>query len=172
MKTKHAFLFFESRESSHHFLSSSLFVQNVSKCHTILERFLWSTSRVICDVCYGEEWPKKQQINAHRSLTYRAQSSYFRSQLSFFVLFCVSRRQIPKRDLAPKDTVDESNCGSFLQAVDWKAGTADGPGPKPLTDRWVTPTRKKTRLLLLNTVGVSSVLFFLRRLASGGLYLQ
>ncbi|CAM9348138.1 unnamed protein product, partial [Laminaria digitata] len=43
--------------------------------------------------------------------------------------------EIPKRGLAPKGTVDESNSGSFLQAVDWKSGTADGPGPKPLTDR-------------------------------------
>lgn len=61
------------------------------------------------------------------------------TRLLFFVFLvvrvCVSWRKIPKRDLAPKNTVDESNCGSFLQAVDWKAGTADGPGPKPLTDR-------------------------------------
>ena len=55
----------------------------------------------------------------------------------FFLCVCVFRglRQIPKRDLAPKDTVDESHSGSFLQAVDWKSGIADGPGPKPLTDR-------------------------------------
>ena len=44
-------------------------------------------------------------------------------------------RQIPRRDLAPKDTVDESRTGSFLHEVSWRAGTDDGPGPKPLTDR-------------------------------------
>ncbi|CAM9483729.1 unnamed protein product, partial [Pylaiella littoralis] len=43
--------------------------------------------------------------------------------------------EIPKRDLAPKDTVDESQTGSFLHAVDWRTGSDDGPGPKPLTDR-------------------------------------
>lgn len=32
--------------------------------------------------------------------------------------------------------MDESQTGSFLQAVDWRAGTDDGPGPKPLTDRY------------------------------------
>lgn len=45
--------------------------------------------------------------------------------------------KIPRRDLAPKNTVDESQTGSFLHAVDWRAGTDDGPGPKPLTERWV-----------------------------------
>eukprot|EP00903_Cladosiphon_okamuranus_P011263 g10621.t1 len=43
--------------------------------------------------------------------------------------------EIPRRDLAPKNTVDESQTGSFLHAVNWRAGTDDGPGPKPLTDR-------------------------------------
>lgn len=43
--------------------------------------------------------------------------------------------QVRKRDLAPKDTVDEVDADSFLHAVDWEAGTVDGPGPKPLTDR-------------------------------------
>eukprot|EP00904_Undaria_pinnatifida_P012189 jgi/Undpi1/80/HiC_scaffold_1.g00080.m1 len=43
--------------------------------------------------------------------------------------------EIHCRHPAPKDTVDESNSASFLQAVDWNAGTDDGPGPKPLTDR-------------------------------------
>lgn len=49
----------------------------------------------------------------------------------------IPSEQIPKRDLTPKDTVDESNPGSFLNAVDWDMGTSDGPGPKPLTDRYV-----------------------------------
>lgn len=44
-------------------------------------------------------------------------------------------QQITKQDLTPKDTVDESQTGSFLQGVNWRAGTDDGPGPKPLTHR-------------------------------------
>lgn len=59
--------------------------------------------------------------------------------------------KIPRRDLAPKDTVDESRTGSFLHTVDWRAGTDDGPGPKPLTDRWVLVAPS----MLLPTVSLS-----------------
>ncbi|CAM9193788.1 unnamed protein product, partial [Hapterophycus canaliculatus] len=43
--------------------------------------------------------------------------------------------EIPRRDLTPKDTVDESQTSSFLHGVNWRTGTDDGPGPKPLTHR-------------------------------------
>lgn len=39
----------------------------------------------------------------------------------------------------PTDTVEEEKSpASFVCAVDWNAGVDDGPGPKPLTDRFDT----------------------------------
>ncbi|CAM9586390.1 unnamed protein product [Ectocarpus sp. 4 AP-2014] len=54
--------------------------------------------------------------------------------------------EISKRDLAPQDTVDEFKTSSFLHAVNWSAGTNDGPGPKPLTDRAMDRARALLRL--------------------------
>lgn len=52
-----------------------------------------------------------------------------------FVSMDMLLNQIPKRNLAPKDTVDEVQASAFLQAVDWETGEPGWPGPKPLTDR-------------------------------------
>lgn len=43
--------------------------------------------------------------------------------------------QVPRRDTAPRDTIDESRVDSFLGAEDWSTGSLSEPGPRAMTDR-------------------------------------